>query len=630
VGEAWGGGGGWACRAPFFCPPVPTTLLLPAWDVLARQDAAADAADAARFARLDAAAPQTPGGPAPASLVDPSAHRLTRALLASVALHGAVVVTWANVGYADFVRNWVAHARGAGMTNFLVGALDDALLAALVAAATPCFAMHAGLPEGDFGWGSASFHEMGRAKAGLVRAVNGLGFDVLVSDVDTAWLLNPFPLLARLPEADLLVSSDNLRATAGDAEGGGGVLEAWPEAGAAFNIGVFLARVSAAPFIDAWDDALAAGNGTWDQAVFNEMLREGIDLTTDRPDNLFRAANGTVLMGVLPVDVFASGHTFFVQRMAERRGVAPTVVHATFQFSGTPGKRHRLRERRLWAPDDRTHYDPEGGLLALDIEVGGLVAAAAAAATGAAPPTNAPHPLPPSLARFHAHFTLVHAQLRHLRAGLALARALNRTLVLPRLWCGADRWWAPHDGRIPGAEHPSLPFRCPADHVLDLEAWAAPATPPRPRFRESGLLTHPRTPARVKADVVRVSPCEPGSHLGCGGGGGGPSAEAQPGWVRLRAGLDARAIAAALAPYSHRKVLTFTDAASTFGGFGDPGEEAAFADSITPLASIWCCVDAGPGHPGHVWYDWMAAVGAAHTDRHGRAVGEEWAPVLGP
>ena len=53
-------------------------------------------------------------------------------------------------------------------------------------------------------------------------------------------------------------------------------------------------------------------------------------------------------MGILPVSTFCSGHTFFVQRMADVMGLQPYVVHATFQFSGTPGKRHRMRESLLW------------------------------------------------------------------------------------------------------------------------------------------------------------------------------------------------------------------------------------------------------------------------------------------
>lgn len=53
-------------------------------------------------------------------------------------------------------------------------------------------------------------------------------------------------------------------------------------------------------------------------------------------------------IGILPVSTFASGHTFFVQRLAERIGLDPYAAHATFQYSGTPGKRHRMRERSLW------------------------------------------------------------------------------------------------------------------------------------------------------------------------------------------------------------------------------------------------------------------------------------------
>lgn len=65
---------------------------------------------------------------------------------------------------------------------------------------------------------------------------------------------------------------------------------------------------------------------------------------------LRRVYDGTLRMGILPVALFAGGHTFFAQRMAQRMGLAPYAVHATFQFSGTPGKRHRLRERLVRPP----------------------------------------------------------------------------------------------------------------------------------------------------------------------------------------------------------------------------------------------------------------------------------------
>ena len=77
-------------------------------------------------------------------------------------------------------------------------------------------------------------------------------------------------------------------------------------------------------------------------------------------------------------------------------------------------------------------------------------------------------------ASFAGHIASSHRQdmaALQVRIAMAWASALNRTLVLPELWCGADRWWAPHAGRIPGAAL-RLPFQCPLDHVLDLEQCA--------------------------------------------------------------------------------------------------------------------------------------------------------------
>ncbi len=54
----------------------------------------------------------------------------------------------------------------------------------------------------------------------------------------------------------------------------------------------------------------------------------------NEPKNYFMGDNGKLKMGILPVSIFCSGHTYFVQRMAERLKLQPYAVHATFQFSG--------------------------------------------------------------------------------------------------------------------------------------------------------------------------------------------------------------------------------------------------------------------------------------------------------
>ena len=70
------------------------------------------------------------------------------------------MVTWANFHYLDFTMNWVEHVKAAGISAYLVGAMDDDLLQELVARQVHCFGMQSGLSMEDFGWGSKQFHKM--------------------------------------------------------------------------------------------------------------------------------------------------------------------------------------------------------------------------------------------------------------------------------------------------------------------------------------------------------------------------------------------------------------------------------------------------------------------------------------
>jgi hypothetical protein len=58
----------------------------------------------------------------------------------------------------------------------------------------------------------------------------------------------------------------------------------------------------------------------------------------------------------------AGGHHYFVAQLPQRAGVVPYVVHATFQYSGNAGKRHRLREAMLWI-DPPEYYDHPRGFV---------------------------------------------------------------------------------------------------------------------------------------------------------------------------------------------------------------------------------------------------------------------------
>ena len=61
-----------------------------------------------------------------------------------------------------------------------------------------------------------------------------------------------------------------------------------------------------------------------------------------------RGHGGELLVGVLPVALFANGHTFFISNLGETLGLQPIAAHNNLHFSGTHGKRHRFRETGLW------------------------------------------------------------------------------------------------------------------------------------------------------------------------------------------------------------------------------------------------------------------------------------------
>merc|ERR1712138_215436 len=210
------------------------------------------------------------------------------------------------------------------------------------------------------------------------------------------------------------------------------------------NTGLFLATPAALPLAAAWCDALksdsAFANWLNDQQALNKLLRRGAWMPPRREavgaspfrHRLIAAFDGSLRLGLLPAHLFPSGHVFFIQRQPRIVRQTPLAVHLTFQNCDQSGKRHRIREARLWAVDPPEYYDPPGGLLSFTPDLppeltGGFNASLL-------PSRN----LRADDAVLAAHFRLVNHQLTQVRTALAIALALGRTLVLPRLLCGLE------------------------------------------------------------------------------------------------------------------------------------------------------------------------------------------------
>eukprot|EP00962_Isochrysis_galbana_P024351 scaffold7453_cov128-Isochrysis_galbana.AAC.6 len=414
---------------------------------------------------------------------------------ASLGLNAAVV-TFANAAQVDFALNWLHLVRRTSLgAAALIGATDD-VAAAELATSGACFRLPSSVGPSEARWGSPGFAQMGRTKARLALTILEANVSLLFSDADVAIVGDPaFFLVAALRcGADLLFHTDGFGASADAVRGG--LLESPAFGfGPELNTGFFLLTPAARQLAQEWDRAVAgdAAFANWknDQQAFNALVRRGVGHASGAPGSLLRVHDGQLRLGLLPAHLFPSGHVFFIQRQNRALGVPPLAVHLTFQNCDQAGKRHRMREAGLWVVDPPVRYNPPGGLLSyspdLPLELTRLFNASALPARNMRPTDRV----------VAAHFALINHQLVQLRTALALALALNRTLVLPRLLCGLETVTNfAHSGvRCRGARGcaMTLPYWCATTpHLRHRGCRHDPLRAPEPRPSHGPSDTPPR------------------------------------------------------------------------------------------------------------------------------------------
>ncbi|MED6121700.1 hypothetical protein PIB30_032701 [Stylosanthes scabra] len=502
--------------------------------------------------------------------------RLTKELVQKRVKDNVIIVTFGNYAFMDFILTWVKQLTDLEVTNFLVGAMDTKLLEALYWKGVPVFDMGSHMSTVDVGWGSPTFHKMGREKVILIDSILPFGYELLMCDTDMVWLKNPLPYLARYPEADVLTSSDQLIPTVVDDS-----LEVWNEVSGAYNIGIFHWRPteSSKKLAKQWKEMLLADDKIWDQNGFNDILHKNLGPSVGDDSGLVYAFDGNLKLGILPASIFCSGHTYFVQAMYQQLGLKPYAVHTTFQYGGTEGKRHRLREAMLFH-DPPEYYNPPGGLLSFKPFI------------------------PKSLLlsgehNVESHFALVNYQIKQIRTALAIASLLNRTLVMPPLWCRIDRLWYPHPGILEGTLT-RQPFICPLDHVFEVNVMLKKLPEeefgPEIDIREYSILDNPSLPLEVKNSWLDVQLCREGT----------PDCDASNnttvgGVLKLPKHRNEETFMKLLSPFKGVKVIKFSSVQDAFTGFTDKEREERFRKRVKRYVGIWCCVL--DHDPGHIYYD---------------------------
>jgi len=428
-----------------------------------------------------------------------------------------VFVSYVSEGFHEFASNWFESLRGAvektsstrwGETSVVMLALDEATERYCAEKSLPCFgsvglryaggvmatggeALHRQSSQRE----ATSTHEAAKAlreiktnEMKLLLDLLNRGYEVIVSDADVAWLEDPREWAREaLADVDVATSTDCLSAAQEDED------TCWH---ADFNTGILYFKPTevAKEFLKSWIGAMeTATDGTEDrdQEIFINLLREGApvvetktggSVTTTRDDARVstRTMARGVRLGLLPMRLFASGHTYFVERLHEKEKTRrdPFCVHATFQFSQVRGKRQRFREHGLWRIEEDEYYT-NGNFIAMSDELPN-----AWNATGV-----------------RNHLIAAAWYRASVRNLLALGRVLGRTVILPRITCMCDRYW---NAVLPSCKigHVDPPFvGCPQDHIFNLPGMEKGNAD----FREWTFLHNSRTPDAIKKSVARVT-----------------------------------------------------------------------------------------------------------------------------
>ncbi|XP_021753941.1 arabinosyltransferase XEG113-like isoform X1 [Chenopodium quinoa] len=502
--------------------------------------------------------------------------RLTKELVEERVKDNVIIVTFGNYAFMDFILTWVKHLTDLGLSNLLVGAMDTKLLEALYWKGIPVFDMGSHMSTIDVGWGSPTFHKMGREKVILIDSILPFGYELLMCDTDMVWLKNPLPYFARFPEADVLTSTDQVVPTVVDDR-----LDAWQQVSGAYNIGIFHWRPteSSKKLAKHWKELLLADEKIWDQNGFNDIVRRQLGPSVDDESGLVYAYDGNLKLGLLPASIFCSGHTYFVQAMYQQFKLEPYAVHTTFQYAGTEGKRHRLREAMVFF-DPPEYYNSPGGFLSFK-------------------PTIPRSLLLDGEHNVESHFALVNYQMKQIRTVLAIASLLNRTLVMPPIWCRLDRLWFGHPGILEGTLT-RQPFICPLDHVFEVNVMLQDLSQqefgPHIDIREYSFLDNPALSVEVKKSWLDVHLCQVGSkdcHV--------TKNVSAAGLLRFPKHGNEETFKTVFSSFKNIKVINFLSIQNAFLGFADKERERKFMNRVKRYVGIWCCVMNNT--PGHIYYD---------------------------
>ncbi|KAG8377750.1 hypothetical protein BUALT_Bualt08G0065500 [Buddleja alternifolia] len=255
-------------------------------------------------------------------------------ILAKIAVNKELIVAVANSNVKEMLEVWYTSIKKVGISNYLVVALDDAIVDLCKSNDVPVYQRDPDEAIDSVGKTGGN-HAVSALKFRILREFLQLGYGVLLSDVDIVYLQNPFEHLYRDSDVESMSDGHNNMTAYGfndvfDEPAMGWARYAHTMRIWVYNSGFFYIRPTI-PSIELLDRIAGrlAREDAWDQAVFNEEL-----FYPSHPGYVgLHAAKRT-----MDIYLFMNSKVLFktVRKDANLKKLKPVIVHVNYHPDKLP------------------------------------------------------------------------------------------------------------------------------------------------------------------------------------------------------------------------------------------------------------------------------------------------------
>jgi arabinosyltransferase len=259
-------------------------------------------------------------------------------LLEQVAVKKELIVALANSNVKEMLEVWFTNIKRAGISNYLVVALDDNIESFCKSKDVPVYRRDPDDGIDNIGKTGGN-HAVSGLKFRILREFLQLGYSVLLSDIDIIFFRNPFDHLYRDSDVESMSDGHNNMTAYGfndvfDEPSMGWARYAHTMRIWVYNSGFFFIRptIPSIELLDRVAYRLSHEPKSWDQAVFNEELffpshpgYEGLH-ASKRTMDMYLFMNSKVLFKT-------------VRKDANLRTLKPVIVHLNYH----PDKSDRMK-----------------------------------------------------------------------------------------------------------------------------------------------------------------------------------------------------------------------------------------------------------------------------------------------